>query len=215
MDTLEINLRYSKLAEDSCCLSCGGAINHSSPQLGEVCVDLGSGRGNDVIRMAQEVGDKGFAYGLDISDGMIEKAKRTAEKLNVSNVSFIKSELESLKLPSDLADLVISNCTLNHASNKTAVWKEIYRILKNGGRFVISDIYSLEDVPDEYKNDPVAVSECWAGSIKKDEYLKIIEDCGFIDINIIEESKPYTKGKIEISSFTFTGKKETTCSCHK
>jgi arsenite methyltransferase len=213
MDTSVINERYTKLAEDSCCLSCGGAINFSDPKPGEVCVDLGCGRGNDVIRMAQVVGDKGLVYGLDISDGMIEKANKTAAKLEVTNVSFVKSELESLKLPSSIADLVISNCTINHASDKISVWNEIYRILKKGGRFVISDIYSLEDVPDEYKNDPVAVSECWAGSIKKDEYLKIISNAGFSEVNILEESKPYTKGKIEISSFTIYGKKAACCSC--
>lgn len=213
MDTSVINDRYSKLAEDTCCLSCGGAINFSDPRPGEVCVDLGCGRGNDVIRMAQIVGDQGLVYGLDISDGMIEKANKNAAKLEVTNVKFIKSELESIKLPSTIADLVISNCTINHASDKVSVWNEIYRILKKGGRFVISDIYSLDDVPEEFKNDPVAVSECWAGSIKKNEYMKIITDAGFIDVDIMEESKPYIKGKIEISSFTIYGKKAACCSC--
>jgi arsenite methyltransferase len=213
VDTSIINERYSKLAEDTCCLSCGGAINFSDPKPGEVCVDLGCGRGNDVIRMAQASGDKGFAYGIDISDGMIEKAVRNAEKLEITNVKFIKSELESIKLPSNIADLVISNCTINHANDKKAVWEEIYRILKKGGRFVISDIYSLEEVPEEYGNDPVAVSECWAGSIKKDEYMKIIAEAGFSEVDILEESKPYIKGKIEISSFTIFGKKAAACSC--
>ncbi|MDP1995381.1 MAG: methyltransferase domain-containing protein [Ignavibacteria bacterium] len=213
MDTNVINERYSKLAEDTCCLSCGGAINHSNPLPGEVCVDLGCGRGNDVIRMAQEVGDQGLVYGLDISDGMIEKAKKNAAKLEITNAQFIKSELESLKLPSNIANLVISNCTINHASNKVAVWNEIHRILKKGGRFVVSDIYSLEDVPEEFRNDPVAVSECWAGSIKKDEYLKIIADSGFTDVEILEESQPYAKGKIEICSFTIFGKKAASCGC--
>jgi len=213
MDTNVINERYSKLAEDTCCLSCGGAINLSNPLPGEVCVDLGCGRGNDVIRMAQEVGYQGLVYGLDISDGMIEKAKKNAAKLDITNVQFVKSELESLKLPTKIADLVISNCTINHASDKKAVWNEIYRILKKGGRFVVSDIYSLDEVPDEHRNDPVAVSECWAGSIKKDEYLKIIADSGFTDVEILEESQPYAKGKIEICSFTIFGKKAASCGC--
>ncbi len=213
MDTNAINERYSKLAEDTCCLSCGGAINHSNSLPGEVCVDLGCGRGNDVIRMAQQVGDKGLVYGLDISDGMIEKAKKNAAKLDITNVQFVKSELESLKLPSGIADLVISNCTINHASDKVAVWNEIHRILKKGGRFCVSDIYSTDDVPEEYKNDPVAVSECWAGSIKKDEYLKIISEAGFVEVAILEESKPYEKGKIEICSFTVFGKKAASCCC--
>jgi arsenite methyltransferase len=213
MDTSVINERYSKLAEDTCCLSCGGAINFSDPKAGEVCVDLGCGRGNDVIRMSQAAGDKGFAYGIDISDGMIKKANKNAAKLEITNVKFIKSELESIQLPSNTADLVISNCTINHAMDKRAVWNEIHRILKKGGRFVISDIYSLEEVPEEYRNDPVAVSECWAGSIKKDEYMNIISDAGFSEVDILEESKPYLKGKIEISSFTIIGKKAACCSC--
>jgi len=213
MDTSAINERYSKLAEDNCCLSCGGALDLSDPQQGEVCVDLGCGRGNDVIRLAQTVGENGFAYGLDISDGMIEKAKKNADKLGVTNVQFIKSELEALNLSSNVADLVISNCTINHAFDKKAVWNEIYRILKKGGRFVISDIYSMDAVPDIYRNDPVAVSECWAGAITKNEYLEIVADTGFTNIQILEESKPYTKGKIEISSFTIFGKKAACCSC--
>lgn len=211
MDTTIINERYSKLAEDSCCLSCGSALTFAEPKEGEVCVDLGCGRGNDVIRMAQTVGEKGLAYGLDISDGMIEKAKRNAEKLEVNNVQFIKSELESLRLPSGIADLLISNCTLNHASDKEKVWNEIFRVLKKGGRFVISDIYSTEDVPEEYKNDPVAVSECWAGSIRKDVYMNTIIKAGFKNISIIEESVPYKKGKIEVASFTIAGQKSSCC----
>ena len=212
MDTTQISERYSKLAEDTCCLSCGGAVNYSNPKPGEVCIDLGCGRGNDVIRMAQEVGDKGWAFGIDISEGMIEKAKKNADKLGIQNVQFIKSELESLRLPSNTADLIISNCTINHASDKPAVWSEIFRVLKNRGRFVISDIYSIDDVPEEYRNDPVAVSECWAGSVRKDVYIQMIIDAGFNNINILEESSPYTKGKIEISSFTISGNK-TACCC--
>ncbi len=214
MDTTVINERYSALAEDSCCLSCGGALNHSDPKPGEVCVDLGCGRGNDVIRMAQTVGEKGFVYGLDVSDGMLVKARRNAEKLEISNVQFVQSELESMKLPSDVANLVISNCTINHAEDKTAVWNEIYRILKKGGRFAVSDIYSLAEVPEEYRTDPVAVSECWAGSIEKDIYLKMIADAGFKDITILEESKPYAKGKIEVASFTVAGTKPAGCCCN-
>ena len=214
MDTIEINKRYSELAESSCCLSCGGALNYSNPQEGEVCLDLGCGRGNDVIRMAQAVGEKGFSYGIDISDGMIEKATRNAVKLEVNNVRFVKSELEDLKLPSDHVDVVISNCTLNHASDKYKVWSEIYRVLKKGGRFIVSDIYSQEPVPEEYSNDPVAVAECWAGSITKDEYIKILNETGFSSIRVLEDSQPYEKGKIVVSSFTIAGTKSACC-CNK
>jgi ubiquinone/menaquinone biosynthesis C-methylase UbiE len=162
--------------------------------------------------MAQTVGDEGFVYGVDISDGMIAKAKANAEKFEVANIKFVQSELEDIKIPDSTANLVISNCTINHASDKLKVWSEIKRILKKGGRFSVSDIYSIDEVPEEYRNDPVAVSECWAGAIKKDQYLEILEKVGFIEINIIEESAPYDKGKIKVASFTITGKKKT-CSC--
>jgi len=208
MDTIiEINKRYGELAESTCCLSCGGAINYADPQKNEVCVDLGCGRGNDVLRMAQEVGNEGFVYGVDISDGMLEKAKANAEKFGVTNVKFVKSELEQIDIADKQADLIISNCTINHASDKLKVWQEIHRILKKGGRFSVSDIYSMEDVPDEYKNDPVAVAECWAGAIRKDLYMEILEKVGFVDIDIIEESQPYAKSKITVASFTVVGKR--------
>jgi ubiquinone/menaquinone biosynthesis C-methylase UbiE len=159
MSLIEINKRYSDLAKSDCCLSCGGAINYAGAKPGEVCVDLGSGRGTDVLRMAEEVGETGFAYGIDISDGMIEKARSTAEKLGATNVKFLKCPLEKIALDDNSANLVISNCTINHAADKQLVWNEVNRILKVGGRFVVSDIYSLNPVPDEYRNDPVAISD--------------------------------------------------------
>ena len=213
MEVKEINKRYSQLAESECCLSCGGAINYAEPLVGEVCVDLGSGRGTDVLRMAESVGDTGFVYGIDISDGMLEKARQNASKFNVTNVRFVRSELEDLDLPDKVANLVISNCTINHASNKQAVWNEIYRILKKGGRFVVSDIYSTEIVPDEYRNDPVAISECWAGSVTREEYLAQLENAGFSSVTILEESAPYDKGKIKVSSWTIAAKKPSSCGC--
>lgn len=208
MEIKQINNRYSELAESECCLSCGGAINYAEPKTGEVCVDLGSGRGTDVLRMAESVGATGFVYGIDISDGMLDKARRNAEKFGVTNVSFIRSELEKLELPDKMADLVISNCTLNHAADKQSVWNEIYRILKKAGRFVISDIYATTAIADEYRNDPVAVAECWAGSVTRSEYMQQLEKAGFASVEIIEESAPYAKGNAEVASFTIAGKKD-------
>lgn len=213
MEIKEINNRYSELAESDCCLSCGGAITYAEPQNGEVCVDLGSGRGTDVLRMAEAVGDTGFVYGIDISDGMLEKARLNAEKFNVNNVCFLKNELEKLTLPDHEADLVISNCTLNHATNKQAVWNEIYRILKKNGRFVVSDIYATSPIADEYRNDPIAVAECWAGAITRAEYMELLANAGFASVEIIEESAPYTKGKAQVASFTIAGKKAVGCGC--
>lgn len=216
MQTTEaINIRYSDLAETSCCLSCGGAINHSKAQAGEICVDLGSGRGTDVIRLAQDVGESGFAYGIDISDGMLAKARKNAEKFGIENVEFKKSTLEVIPLEKDSVDLLISNCTINHADDKQTVWNEIHRVLKPGGRFVVSDIYSLQEVPDEYRHDPEAVAECWAGSVTRETYVSQLESAGFSDVQILEESEPYPKGQIEVVSWTILGFKaaKKRCSC--
>ena len=211
MDYSALNIRYGKLASSDCCLSCGGAINYAKAKSGEVCVDLGSGRGTDVLRMADEVGEAGLVYGIDISEGMLEKARQNAVKLEVQNVRFIQSELEKIELADGIADLVISNCTINHATNKEAVWSEVYRILKKGGRFVVSDIYATSPIPEEYRNDPMAVAECWAGATTRDEYLGTLNKLGFTGVEIIEESKPYPKGKAEVASLTIAGKRPSGC----
>ena len=98
MSTQSINERYSKLSETTCCLSCGGAINHADVKPGEICIDLGSGRGNDVIRMAETVGKKGFVFGIDISDGMVEKARKNIAKFDIQNAEIIRSVMEKLPL---------------------------------------------------------------------------------------------------------------------
>jgi arsenite methyltransferase len=216
MSLIEINKRYSDLAESTCCLSCGGAVDYAKPQPDEVCVDLGSGRGTDAIRMAEDVGSNGFVYGIDLSDGMIKKASDTAVLLGITNIEFIQSALENIKLRDDIANLVISNCTINHATDKQAVWKEVFRILKKGGRFVVSDIYATSPIPDKYHNDPEAIAECWAGAITRGEYLQTLYDTGFTSVGIIEESVPYAKGKAEVASFTITGEKpgkNKSCEC--
>lgn len=201
--TEAINIRYGNLANSSCCLSCGGAINYAKPKDGEVCADLGSGRGTDVLRIAEAVGKSGFVYGIDISSGMIAKSQELSQKFGYTNVSFIQSNLEALPLSDSSCDLIISNCTINHAHDKQKVMDEIHRILKSGGRCIVSDIYSIGHVPEEYRNDPIAISECWAGAIPKDEYLEIIAKAGFTHIEILEESQPYPKGAIQVASFTY------------
>ncbi len=212
MNTIEIERRYTGLAEQECCLSCGGAVDLSKPQTGETCVDLGCGKGTDLIRLREAVGETGLVFGVDVAEGMLAKARKTVEKFGYHNVLLVRSELESLQLGNAVADLVVSNCTLNHASDKRAVWSEIKRVLKKGGRFVVSDIYATEPVPAEYANDPVAVAECWAGAITRREYMAILAEQGFKNVRVLEESKPYEKGKISVVSFTVTAN-TSTCSC--
>ena len=208
LNVASINERYTNLSETTCCLSCGGAINHAVVQPGEVCLDLGSGRGNDVIRMAEEAGENGFAYGIDLSDGMVKKARTNLDKFGVTNAEIIQSEMESLPLNDNSVDVTISNCTINHSSNKEAVWSEVFRVLKPGGRFVVSDIYATAPIADEYRNDPQAVAECWAGAVTRVEYLTMLEETGFTNIKILEESEPYAKGMAEVASFTVYGEKK-------
>jgi ubiquinone/menaquinone biosynthesis C-methylase UbiE len=210
----EINRRYSGLAETTCCLSCGGAINYAGASKGEICVDLGSGRGTDAMRLAEAVGSEGFVYGIDISEGMLKKARGSAERLGVKNVKFLNCTLEKIELDDQVADVVISNCTINHSSDKQSVWNEVFRILKDNGRFIVSDIYSLAPVPDEYRRDPVAVSECWAGSVTRDEYLSQLANAGFESLRIIEESDPYDKGRIKVASWTIEGVKSANGKTH-
>lgn len=207
----EINIRYSNLAESSCCLSCGGALDKSEASKGDVCIDLGSGRGTDALRLAEIVGEEGFVYGLDLSDGMIKKARKTAERMGVKNIQFIQTDLSEIPLEDKSVDIIISNCVLNHVANKQQIWNEIYRVLKKGGTFTVSDIFSSASVPVEYANDPAAVAECWAGSVTKEVYLDTLAKAGFSELTIIEESEPYAKGKIDVSSFTITGTRTKCC----
>lgn len=213
MDHASIDKRYSDLAESSCCLSCGGAIQHAGARKGETCLDLGSGRGTDALRLAEQVGPGGFVYGQDIAAGMLAKARQTARSLAVTHVDFLESPIESIPLPDRKVDLVVSNCTINHARDKVAVWSEIFRVLKQGGRFVVSDIYSSEPVPPEYASDPDAIAECWAGSVTREAYLSTLAACGFKNIRVLEESAPYPKGKITVSSITLYGERPAGCGC--
>ena len=202
-----ISVRYGTLARKNTCLSCGGAIRYSDPKPGEICIDLGSGRGTDVFKLSDSVGERGFVYGIDISDGMLEESKTKAAEKGVVNVRFIKAGLEKLPLPGGTIDLVISNCTINHAEDKEGVWKEIFRVLKEGGRFVVSDIYSKTDVPEKYSTEPAAIAECWGGAVTKERYISMVIEAGLEDLTIHEESEPYRKGEIEVSSFTLSGRK--------
>jgi arsenite methyltransferase len=202
-----VNARYSALSQTACCLSCGGAVGYGNAKPGEVCVDLGSGQGRDVLRLAGEVGDQGHAYGIDASEGMLSKARASAERLGVRNATFLRADLRSLPLESGSVDLVISNCTINHAADKQAVWNEIYRILAPGGRFVVSDIYATQEVPPAFANDPAAVAECWAGAVTREQYFGQLERAGFDAVDVREESEPYSKGDIQVVSMTITGTK--------
>jgi arsenite methyltransferase len=202
-----VNKRYSGLASESSSLSCGGSSDYSEVREGFFCADLGCGRGGDVIKLARRAGDSGYVYGIDVSEGMIRKAREALEESGLGNAEIVKSSLENIKLEDETLDLLVSNCTINHAENKERVWKEIFRILKKGGEFIVNDIYSAEKIPERYSSDPEAVADCWAGAVTRNEYLGTVESTGFINIAISGESSPYRRGEAELVSFTIKGRK--------
>ncbi len=199
--------RYDGLSSQDCCLSCGGALSFAKVGKGDTAIDLGCGKGRDVIRMALLAGDKGYAYGVDISEGMMAEARKQAGVLGVENIAFVKSPLENIKIDHGSADVIISNCTINHSLDQAAVWREIARLLKTGGHFVVSDIYAVEKVPEQFRNNPEMVAECWAGALTREEYLNNISNAGLSDVEIMEESRSYEKGKVKVASFTVKGYK--------
>ena len=205
--TKKIQVRYAAEAETSCCLSCGGALEKGDPQPGEVVVDLGSGRGNDVIKAGLQVGPEGKAYGIDFTEDMIHTARKNAEKLKAINSTFLLGEIDDIPLEDNIADLIVSNCTINHAKNKSLVYKEIYRILKPGGRFVVSDVIATEKLPPEVVADPEAWAGCYGGAIPKDEYFQSVSEGGFDNIEILEESEPYDKQGVMVQSLTIRSHK--------
>lgn len=206
LDAVEV--RYGKLAKESCSLSCGGAIRHSKVEPGDSCLDLGCGRGKDLLSLAEIAGPGGHVFGIDISGQMLKRAEKAINGAGLQNVSLIKSEFETIPLKDGSLNLIISNCAINHASNKQAVWNEVYRTLKVGGRFVVSDIYSLTPVPEHCRTNPEAVAECWAGSVTKEDYLAQLAGAGFKAIDVLEESKPYPKGEISVVSWTISAVKK-------
>jgi arsenite methyltransferase len=201
-----VQIRYSALADECGSLSCGGALDLAAPREGEVLLDLGSGRGGDVFRAARQVGPKGKAVGIDRTQAMIDKAL-SATPPDLDNVSFVCCDLAALALESASVDVVISNCTINHATDKSAVYREVHRILKPGGRFVVSDIIAEQALPEAVRNDPEAWAACYGGAIPKDEYMIAITTAGFHKVEILQQTKPYEKGGVMIRSMTIRGYK--------
>lgn len=137
-------------------LGCGNPIVKAGLKPGEVVLDLGSGAGFDAFLAAKRVGESGMVIGVDMTQEMIQKARDNAEKLNVTNVDFRLGQIEKLPVPDGSVDVVISNCVINLSPDKSAVFGEIYRALKPGGRIVISDILSYGTIPEEIRNNPAA-----------------------------------------------------------
>jgi SAM-dependent methyltransferase len=165
-------------------LGCGMPTRFAALKPGETVLDLGSGAGIDVFLAAKQVGETGFAIGVDMTPEMIERAWQNAHKNQVKNVDFRLGEIEALPVEDASVDVVLSNCVINLVPNKRGVFAEIARVLKPGGRFIISDIVSFGDVPREIRKDMELWAGCVAGAIDEQEYLQIVRDNGFVDLKI-------------------------------
>ena len=196
--------RYAELADSCCALSCGEALGLAAPATGETLVDLGCGRGQDVIRAAGRVGPKGAAIGVDRTVAMIEKARASVPPF-LKNVRFVCCDLAALDLPDTTANVVISNCTINHAADKQAVYREIHRILRPGGRFVVSDVIAEAELPESVRNDPAAWAACYGGAIPEPQYLGAIRGAGFAGVEVLQRSEPYEKGGVLVRNLTVRG----------
>jgi SAM-dependent methyltransferase len=165
-------------------LGCGLPTQYAKIKEGDTVIDLGSGAGNDCFIARRETGDSGKVIGVDFTPEMIEKARINAEKLEYNNVEFRQGDIEQMPLSENWADVVVSNCVLNLVPNKDGVFKEIYRVLKPGGHFSISDIVLNGDLPQTLKQAAEMYAGCVSGAIRKQAYLGLISGNGFTNITI-------------------------------
>lgn len=169
-------------------LGCGNPVALASLREGETVLDLGSGAGFDCFLAAKRVGKSGKVIGVDMTPEMVERARENAKRANYENVEFRLGEIEDLPLDDGSVDAIISNCVINLSPDKGRVFKEAFRVLKPGGRIMISDIVVLKELPDFIRNSIEAYIGCLAGAVLKEEYLKALKEAGFKDIRIIEET---------------------------
>lgn len=165
-------------------LGCGIPTQFSNIKPGDTVLDLGSGAGNDCFVARALVGERGKVIGLDFSDTMLEKARKNAKKLGFDNVEFISGDIEDMPLPPDSVDVVVSNCVLNLVPDKEKAFAGIYRVLKPGGSFSISDVVLKGELTAEMKESVVMYVGCVAGAIEKEHYLEIINRAGFRNIEV-------------------------------
>ena len=172
-------------------LGCGNPTALASLREGEVVLDLGSGGGIDVLLSAKRVGPTGFVYGLDMTDEMLALAEKNRAEAGAENVQFLKGHIEAIPLPENSVDVLISNCVINLSADKDQVLREAFRVLKPAGRFAVSDVVVEGDLPDAVRADIEAYVGCVAGALEKSDYLRRLEDAGFVAASI-EPTRRYT-----------------------
>jgi arsenite methyltransferase len=171
-------------------LGCGNPTALAELRAGETVLDLGSGGGIDVLLSAQRVGPTGKAYGLDMTDEMLALARENQKQAGVSNVEFLKGEIENIPLPDQSVDVIISNCVINLSADKDRVLAEAFRVLKPGGRFAVSDVVVRGVVPDEVRQSMLLWVGCIAGALEENDYLAKLKKAGFAEASI-EETRVY------------------------
>lgn len=169
-------------------LGCGNPVALASLKEGETVLDLGSGAGFDCFLAAKRVGPSGNVIGVDMTDDMIEKARANAEKGGYANVEFRKGDIEKLPVDDESVDAIISNCVINLSTDKRAVFQEAYRVLKPGGRAMISDLVFNEEPPDILRESVDAYTGCIGGAIVKADYIRGMKDAGFTSVEIVDET---------------------------
>jgi arsenite methyltransferase len=212
-------------------LGCGLPTEYAGIQPGNTVLDLGSGAGNDCFVARALVGETGYVAGIDFTDAMIEKARENARNLGFTNVDFIQGDIENIPVRFGVVDVVISNCVLNLVPDKPKAFSEIFRVLKQGGHFCISDVVLEGSLPKGLKEDAVMYAGCVSGALPKEEYLSIISEAGFMDVDVKKEKKidlpedllsqymsadeleKFKSGETGIFSITVTGKKPEGCGC--
>lgn len=173
-------------------LGCGNPVALANIKEGDVVLDLGSGAGLDCILSAEKVGNNGRVIGIDMTPEMIAIGTDIAKKQGYKNLEYRLGDIEDLPVDSNSIDVVISNCVVNLAPNKSKVFKEAYRVLKEGGRMYLSDIVLLEELTEEQRSDEKLIAGCVGGALLKDDYIKTIESAGFT-VKVLSEDKEISK----------------------
>ena len=197
----KIRAKYAEESTYNCSLSCGNNLDFLALKNGEKVLDLGCGAGHETIQAAMQVGELGETFGLDITPEMLEMARQNAREQEISNICFVYSSIEQMPFDDSYFDAIMSNCVINHASDKKQVYREIFRVLRSGGRFVVSDAVSKEALPDDIKNDPNQWAACFGGAITEEDYLQSVREAGFANISIVSR-REYLKNGYDFASLT-------------
>ncbi|MHA2152374.1 MAG: arsenite methyltransferase [Candidatus Thorarchaeota archaeon] len=168
---------------------CGNPVALASLREGETVLDLGSGAGLDMFVAAKRVGESGRVIGVDMTPEMIQKAEKNAKDLGISNVEVRQGDIEELPVENESVDVVISNCVINLAPNKDKVFREAFRVLRPGGRVLISDIVIEEVLPEKVSEQVSSYTGCVSGAILLDDYLEIMRDAGFSDVEVVNKDR--------------------------